>query len=422
MKKWVYFFPICALSLCMTACSSAASVTDIPESEATADVENETGESVSGNDKAADKPDVDDTTVIATIDGEEITLSEITGQLASMESMYSSLGGQISEEELKEKLFAGAMEILNRYIDEQLVKAKIEEYGLSLTEEEKQQAIDAWDEKKKSIEKSIGDSYGAMTEDESATIVEYFMQQSGITKEGVIENAENIMLAAKLKDLVLADLPEIDNQTIEEEYNALLAEQEESFEDIGKFETAIMTGDIIAYVPREYRVIKELNISVDEETIPILRDLKKYDTEEDDSYENILEQEMTKLKISTMSNAKKMLESGMSYDEVAEKFDGKVSTNYICEDTTRVSEQFYDIAMGIENPGGIGSDYLEREYGASILIWDGILDEGITDEDTVKSEIKEELIRKQKVAEWNKLQQQWRDEAEIVINEEALKY
>ena len=96
--------------------------------------------------------------------------------------------------------------------------------------------------------------------------------------------------------------------------------------------------------------------------------------------------------------------------------------NYINEHSTRFSDEYKNIAMSIKEPGTASDEYLQREYGFSILYWDSILKAGLTDEAEAKKEISEKLMKDKQVRYWLDMQEKWKEEADIKIFDEVLKY
>lgn len=118
------------------------------------------------------------------------------------------------------------------------------------------------------------------------------------------------------------------------------------------------------------------------------------------------------------------LENGQS---VAQVLEGDYSiykerTNYISQDTTRFSEQYYAIAMGIETMGLAGAEAMVQDYGYKLICWEDQLVQQEIPLDAVYDAIYENLATQNQSEAWTNAKEQWRNEATITIDEESILY
>ena len=96
-------------------------------------------------------------------------------------------------------------------------------------------------------------------------------------------------------------------------------------------------------------MIQELYLQFDPDVVQLLREMKSYDTEESDSYEEILTLEYERIREERLPQTLERLNNGESFQQLMEENKpGSSSTyNYVGEGTTRLSEEYYQAAMSL---------------------------------------------------------------------------
>ena len=363
-------------------------------------------------------------TVVATVNGEEIIYDRISGQVAVLESMYNAIASQLSEEELKTKLHEGALGIVNSFITNEILLQKAKEYGIELTAEEIETAEKQWDVRRQSIIDGVKKDYPELEGEDLQKMTDFALDTADLDKTAIVREAKEAMTIAKLKEKVLEEVDTVEQTEIDAEYDILLTEQKELFKDNTAFETEMLSGNPVLWIPEDYRVIRELNVQFEPETLAFFRDLKQYDDEESTTYEDLLKEEFAKLRLEKLKKITEEYAGGKTFAELCKEYDpgNENKLNYINEHSTRFSDEYKNIAMSIKEPGTAGDEYLQREYGFSILYWDSILKAGLTDEAEAKKAIGEKLIKDKQVRYWLDMQEKWKEEADIKIFDEVLKY
>lgn len=93
------------------------------------------------------------------MEGVDILYSQLAEQMVMLEAMYSGLSDQLTKEELQEKLHTAALSSLENLIAEQILRTKIDEYGLTLTQEEQSAAEAVWEQTLASMTQSVQSTY-----------------------------------------------------------------------------------------------------------------------------------------------------------------------------------------------------------------------------------------------------------------------
>lgn len=364
--------------------------------------------------------------VVARVGDTDILYSQLAEQMAMLDAMYSDLSDQFTTEELQEKLHTAALSSLENLITQQILNSKIEEYGLTLTPEEQEQAQHAWDQTLESITSSVQSSYPDLTGDDLDSMVQAALEASGQEEQTVVDRASQSILVGKLKEQALSQtVPLPDRARVEAAYTKLLAQQQEQFDqDVTSFESAMILGDPVAYVPRSYRVIQEIQLLFDNDVIQLLRQMKQYDSDDSDSYEEMLSLEFQRLLEGNLPQLYDQLDQGTPFSQLMEEIKpGSSDTyNYISEDTTRLSQEYQQAALSIPAPGQISGTPVKLEYGYAVLCWADSLDAGARPLEEVYHDLEQQLLEADRNRAWSDLQAQWRQEAQVEIFEDRLGY
>ena len=363
-------------------------------------------------------------TVVARVNGTEILYGQVAEQMVSVQSMYQSLTGSLTAEQIMEKLEAEAKNIVNKLIDDAILDQKIAESGITLTKEEETQAKRQWDAVLENIRASLRINYPTATEEDLDALVILSMQNSSLSQEMVMNAARKSILTEKLRAAAAETMEPVSDMSVQNLYDTLLSEQKTKFDtDPTAFEAAMLGKTVVVYIPRNYRVIQELTIKSSDDVIGLLKQMAQYDNAESDSYEEMLrnEQEIRENLIDTL---RQRCAAGEVFAEACRKALPGVAlkTNYICSATTRFSEEYYNAAMNIPMEGGLADTLLPVDYGCTLLCWEKTLAAGEIPLDQVRDQLSEQLTKEAESEHWQNLRQQWLEEAEITIYEELLSY
>lgn len=363
--------------------------------------------------------------VIALVNGEKIWYSQLAEQMVAVEAMYSSLSQQFTKEELQDKLHESATTALNHLINDQILQQKISEFGISLTPEEETQAQSAWDQTVASVTESVQKTYPTLEGKDLEAMTQAALDGSGVKKDAVIEGARRTALAGKLKNQVTSQLPPPQSEQVEEIYQQLLEEQTAAFQnDPTAFEAQALSGDPLVYVPEDYRVIQEINLRFDDEVIQLLNEMKQYDTDDNNSYEEMLFLEYQRLQQEALPQLYSRLNQGESFLSLMEEIKPGSSDryNYVSANTTRLDQDYLNTALSISAPGKWSEEALKMPYGYTVLFWADNLKPGARSMEEVRPDIEAQLQKTAQLEAWNNAQEQWYQEADIEVYEDLLGY
>lgn len=362
--------------------------------------------------------------VVARVYDKEIMLSQLAAQMASVEAMYQSVSGSLSAEQLKERLSAEANNVLNNLISNAVLEYQIDAHNITLTKEEQAEAQSQWDAVLEQMLASIRVNYPTMSEEDQKAMVLLSLQNSSVSQEMVISSAESAILTRKLRAAAAQTMAPVTEDAVNTLYKTLLEEQKTEFDsDPTAFEAAMLGKTVVVYIPRSYRVIQELTIKSSDEVIGLLKQMAQYDNDESTSYEEMLQNEQD-LRARLVANLRKRCEEGESFAQAcAQTVPGvALKTNYICSDTTRFGEVYYNAAMSIPMEGAVSDTVVPVDYGCTLLCWERSLAPGEIPLDQVRSELTGRLQKEAENAHWQSVQQQWLEEAAVTVFEDVIPY
>lgn len=367
---------------------------------------------------------VDAGTVVARVNGTEILYEQVAQQMSSVQSMYQSLTGSLSAEEIMQKLEAEARNVVNKLIDDTILDQKIAEYGLTLTKEEETQAKRQWDAVLENIRSSLRINYPTMSEEDLDAMVVLTMQNSTLTQDMVLSSARKSILTEKLRSAAAESMEAVSEQDIQALYDALLEEQKSEFDtDPTAFEAAMLGKSVVVYIPRNYRVLQELTIKSTDDVIGLLKQMEQYDNEESNSYEEMVLSEQA-IQQQIIDSVRSRCAAGESFTDVCRSVAPGISlkTNYICAATTRFSEAYYNAAMEIPVEGGLAETLLPVDYGCTLLCWEKSLPAGQIPLEQVQDVLRSQLEEDTENQHWKDIRQQWLEEADITVYEDLLSF
>lgn len=374
---------------------------------------------------AAEETTPVDTTAVACVNGTDILYSDFAAQMVSVESIYNSLAGTLSTEEINEKLNSEAKNVLNNLISEAILRQKTEEYGITLTEEDEAEVQAAWTAVREKIADSVRANYAAYgySEEDMEAMVEIALTSSSINEEQVTGSARTAILTEKLRAAVTADAA-VSDDAVEALYDQLLTEQKTEYDnDLTAFEADMLGKTVVVYIPAAYRVIYEMKLTISDDVQLLLLQLKEYDTEENTSYEDMLASEQGVL-LELMADIRSRCDSGEDFALLYQNYlDGEEpKRNYITEKSTRFSEEYYNAAMSIPAEGMLSEGYTQQEYGYTLLYWGETLTAGEVPLEEVYDQLYQQLLKEQQDRYWSEIQARWYEEAEITIDESLISY
>ena len=363
--------------------------------------------------------------VVARVGDFEIFYSQMANQMVTLEAMYNDVGGQYTEGQVKDLLNQAARSTLENLINSHILDMKIEEYQITLTKEEERQGESRWQALLEDTKQAVQAEQPDLTGGELEDMVDLVMGYKGLDKASVYESTLRSLKLEKLRSQLASELPEPDQQEISAVYDSLLAQQKAAFDaDVTAFESTMLDGDVVVYVPRDYRVMRQLDLSFEQDVINILKQLETYDSVDGDTYREMEKNELRLLKEEKIPVIKGLLEQGLSFSQIMEetKPGSSKRVNYICQDSTRFSDDYYAAAFSIPAEGRLAGEPVRQKYGYSLLYWDSSIPAGVISLQTAREQIRLDLMKKAENEHWKTLQDQWRAQADVTIYESVFSY
>ena len=355
--------------------------------------------------------------IVAEVDGEPIYYDDYYAQLSSVCAQYG-----ISPDDENAAYFKDA--IVESMVSQKVLNKMLTDKGyLNLTDEQLAQAEqDAEDEintyleqsYKSEIEANLGEGY---TEEQYAAELETYKQQmldgAGMTWDEVVESYKlGIAEEAAIAELAVVEPTE---DEIRAEYDTEVASAKETMdEDPTAYESSVMYGSTIYYVPAGLRSVKQVLIKIDDkasEAISLLRQ-----NEYDDQADQLLEKALADIKTKADQVLSKIQSGEVTFDQAVKDYnedDGMPETGYaVSEGSDTYMEPFTTGAMALAKIGDI-SGLVATDYGYHILQYAGDVTPGAVDYEKLKGEIKEGLTTSLQDEKWGSIIDGWKTECDV---------
>ncbi len=227
------------------------------------------GSAVMAEDAAAPQAE-DASTVLATVNGEEITLGQVQEIYEQIVAYYSQQGYDMTDPQNMEIARQMAMSAM---IEQTVGNQKAHELGLDVFTAEEEAALvrenDAmWEEAVASYIDNMTDLDENATEDQIAAerlnTINYF-RPTGYTVEGTLAVSRQEMITDRLTAAVAGE-PGITDEEVRSAYDAMVEEDKATYEDnVLQYEYATQyMGQVPLYRPAGYRSVYHILLTVDE--------------------------------------------------------------------------------------------------------------------------------------------------------------
>lgn len=417
MKRFYSLLSI--LLLLGLLCGCAKQAADVPAAAEASDA------SVSENaDASSQAPQVAADAVVATVNGTQIPYSEFVAQMANIEAMYSAMSATLSADEINAKLTEQAAGVLETLIAQALLEQQAQAQGITLSAAQEKEVDEAWTLVKERFAETVSANYPTFSGDDLDAMVLLALESSGLTEEMVQQSARTSALIANLRALTDEEVPDASEEEIQALYDTLLAEQQSEFADNpSAFEAAMLGSTAVVYIPEEYRVLHEWEFRYENDVIALLKQLQQIDTDDSTAYEDTLAAEQART-LEEIYMVQSLLRGGRDFDTLfaASNPDAQLRTNYISDDTTRFSDEYYRAAMSIGSEGEVAAEPVALQYGYSLLFWADTLKPGVIALDEVRDTLREQLNTKARDEHWKQAQALWREQAEVTVDESLISY
>ena len=439
MKKSLLVFAaaLLALSLMLTGCAANAPVSAVSTATATAEPTATTEPTATAEPTATTEPTAEAQAVsakpgmLATINGEDIPIDEALDEYAYYEAIYTMYGMSDQLEQLKQ-------EIAEYYVSLELIYLQYAELGFETDMDAVKATAQAnYDEAVQSYTTYVTDD--TLSEEETLKAAETMLIEEGYGLDYFEKIAYNEARLVAVLEHYTKDITATE-EDVKAYYEELVASDKALYEsNIAYYEQANSYGERVMYVPEGFRRVKHILVTLSDEAQTELSDLQ----DQLDSVEN----ELTKEGADTAALNTKKAEIEKEIDEIFAVIDPKTeeilsklaagedfialmeeygedpgmqSEPYATEgylvhaDSTQWVTEFRDAAVALEQIGDV-SQPVRTSYGLHIIRYEGDVESGAVDYDSVKDELMDEVQDTLMNSYYNDLIDQWRAEAEIVM-------
>ena len=360
--------------------------------------------------------------IVAKVNGEDITYDEYYSVLSQILSYIGISADSPDADYYKE-------DVVSRLVYEKVLTKKLADEGyMNLTAEQNARAEqDATESFKAYIESvyydeiqdMLGDDY---TDAEYDAAVEKVMQdrmqeeldKAGMTWEELLDSYRLPIAEEAARAELTADAVPTEDEVKKSYDEYVAADKADMEEDPTVYESAVMDGVTIYYVPGGLRLIKHVLIKIDEEAsdaVSLLRD-NGFDAQAD----LLLESALADIQAKADELLAKIQSGEMTFDEAIAQYNedtGMPEGGYpVSKDSGSYVKAFVTGAHALVNVGDI-SGLVATDYGYHILLYAGDTVAGPVPYESVKDEIFETLKETLQSERWNEITDEWVAQSEV---------
>ena len=395
---------------------------------------------------------------VATVNGIEIPKSKYQSQYETFTYYYSMFGQDVTDPEVIKTLQQTTLDSL---IETSVIMQKSKELGLDkMTDEEKATSEKEFGDmitqyleqyRAKAVEQLGEDA----TEDELLVVMNKLLDDDlatqSMTREDLRTNYDEGALYDKLQAYINNQI-QVSDEDVKTWYDTELASQQAALEkDSNSYATEAEAGTALV-APEGFAYYRQILVGISTEDTTKITDEEAKQKEWADQMSTLIVEDKTKnataideleasintsksavsaIKTATKTKAEDVLsqlQSGADFNTLLEQYntdegmksEPTKSAGYLVGKTTTTYEQvFTDAANALVNIGDI-SPLAETQYGYHILVKSSVVEPGITSYDSIKEKCKEWALTQKQKETWTSNVEQWKSEAKIVKNENAL--
>jgi len=360
--------------------------------------------------------------VVAEVDGDPIYYDDYYALLTQMLSQMGLSADDESASSYKES-------VVKSLVSEKVIKKMLTEKGyMDLTDDQLAKAGDDAKEDLKSyieyyyssdVTADLGDDY---TDEEYQAALDKAVEKDkqevldgiGMTWDQLLDNYKLSVAKDAAKAKLTGDLKPTDDE-VKAEYDKKVASDKTTMEDDPTtYESDVMYGTTVYYVPGGLRNIKQVLIKIDDTTnaaIGVLRD-NGYD----DQADILKEKALAAIKTKADEALAKIKSKEITFDQAISKYnedDSMPEGGYpVSEGTSTYDEAFTKGAMALKNINDV-SDLIATDYGYHILEYVGDTTAGAVDLSKVKDEIYDSLKSSLQDDKWTSITDDWTKQCNV---------
>ena len=411
--------------------------------------------------------EVDNARIVLDVNGETVTKGEfndnVDSYLAYIASYYSYYGYTYDTTSASNR--AEAVETVKDGLIEDMVKdQKIVSEGLELTEEEiqavEEEAQATYDEYVAMFREIYFSDSEELSEEDQATLDSTVASYVG-TVESLVSSGKSDKLEEKLKAFAVQDVT-VSDEEVQADFDEKVAEEKASYEeDITAYGTAVNGGDTVYYAPAGYRYVKQVLVKFTSEDQTAISDAKTALSDAQSALteaQDALGEEPTEEQTQAVADAEakvaqaqadldaatetayaniagranEVYEKAIAGEDFAALIDeynedpgmtsepGKTYGYAVCEGYTPFETAFVEGAMSLQNVGDVTEPIKSASYGYYIIRYESEIAEGAIDIETVREDIRAELLETAQDEAYDAAVEQWIAEANIKTNLDIL--
>lgn len=430
----------CTLAACQKESDKTPAATATPEAQTTA--------ATAGN------PD----DVMITIGKETVTRAEYENYLATLTSYYTNYGYDANDPALAAMLKEYALQTGVEYA---VMNQKVEEMGLSLSEEEKAAAVaDAKAQWEATVQDGLayyGITETSTDEERSATTLSVLaeLESMGYTEESYTADALTYAAYDKLYAEITKDIT-VTDEAVVEHYNALVEADKAAYENnAAAYEQAQYMNQLYAaygmadyvteiyYKPAGYRLVTHILLEADEALLTAYTELQAAYEEQQNTLEEggevtetlITAEEVENARLAILANVQpkvdeinQKLAEGKTFAELIPEYttdpgmadEASIAAGYeVHMDSTNWVTPFRDQAFTVNNIGDVTAPVV-TDYGVHIIQYVADVPAGAVElTEELKASFKADLLKSAQDTAYYTEIEAWMGAANAVYSEEA---
>lgn len=386
-----------------------------------------------------------DDTVLATVNGETITLADVEAMYDQVVTYYAnSYGYDISGDDMRGEVMAVA---LNTLIQDKAVASKGAELNLYVLSDEETAEITAameqsWEEAVAYYSEAYFGVTDQSTDEEKAearvnTLA--MLESMGYTYDSMLANELEYAKYQKVEEYIMAGVAVTDEE-VQAAYEARVAADEANYkDDAATLEYYQYMGYTSYYMPAGYRGVLQILLEVDEELLNTYSDLSsRLGAEAAEDEEPVTQEQVDAAHDAIMAAIQPV------YDEIIEKYNaGTPIVDLISEynidpgmtiaenlengyevhkDSIMYDPQFVAAAFSVDEIGQVSQPYV-GSYGAYVVYYLRDIPAGaVALTDSVKETLTEETLAEKQQAAYAETIEKWTAELDVQYTEAAQPY
>ena len=406
-----------------------AAALDELSGEGTKDVdEGQTSAMMSGEAFGGVDEPVNEDVVVAEFDGGKLTSIEVNEEYNRQ--MTSFIFAGFSEDEIAENLIADVMEYM---VSDRVLQKQAKKLGLlDLSDADKDliasEAQGSFDEQVDFYRSYVREA--GMSEEQVTEAARKFLEESeGVTYDSIYADLESGWWSQKLYDHVIREVS-VESADVLALYQERLAEQKANFAAYpDDFEYAQMNGETIVYNLPDYRAVKLLQLSFEDEdaietVFALEEELETLDAQKDITRISEIQNQLNAIYATPETQAQTVLaeiNAGASFDAMLEQYgtdegmkDAKLRETgyYVSANSPLWHQNIISAALALQNPGEVSPAFRTGE-GVCILSYVGEVAPGDVAMDKVVDELTGEALQKAQLNAYEKQVEAWIEEADV---------